>query len=105
MEHPLYKQIYELIVKHLGIDQIIDHVVNNLGSLDSLYLIGDFAKRKDSDIIDVVFVGDYIEKKYLTELIDKAEKYLSRKIRYIVFTLKEFKTYLQKNSIDDMLLL
>jgi hypothetical protein len=104
-EHPFYKQIHDIVVKHLGIDQIIDHVVNNLGSLDSLYLTGEFAKGKDSLIIDTLFIGNHIDKIYLQELIDKAEKYINRKIRYIVFTTDEFKAYLQKTNVDDMLLL
>jgi DNA-binding transcriptional ArsR family regulator len=104
-EHPLFKQIHEIVVKHLGIDQIIDHVANKLGSLDSCYLTGEFAEGKDSSIIDVLFVGDHIDKKYLLELVDKAEKYISRKIRYMVFTLNEFKAYQQKNNKDDDMLL
>ena len=43
----------------------------------------------DSQIIDLIFVGN-LDKNYLLELIEKAEKLISRKIRYLVFTESEF---------------
>ena len=35
--HPLYPEIHNLLLKHLGFDQIIDKVVNNLGDVEKVF--------------------------------------------------------------------
>jgi len=82
--HPLFKDIHNLILKHVGIDKIINTVADRLGDLDEVYLTGTFAKGMDSQIIDLIFVGN-IEKNYLIQLVEKVEKLIQRKIRYIIY--------------------
>ena len=86
--HPLFNDIHNLILKHVGIDKVIDTVVERLGELDEVYLTGTFAKGIDSQIIDLIFIGD-IDKNYLTQLIEKVEKLIKRKIRYIIYQKEE----------------
>jgi len=90
--HPLFKDIHNLILKHVGIDKIINTVADRLGDLDEVYLTGTFAKGIDSQIIDLIFVGN-IEKNYLIQLVEKVEKLIQRKIRYIIY---------QRDEISDM---
>ena len=104
-KHPLFKEIHNILLKHFGFDQIIENIIQKIGSLHKVFITGDFAKGNDSDIIDLIIVGDNIDKAYLLELVDKAEQYIKRKIRYILFTLKEFKAYFEKNHNDNMLIL
>jgi len=103
--HPLFPEIHNIILKHIGVDQILDEVINNIGNLGKVFLIGDFAKGKDSAIIDLVFVGDEINKSYLLKVINKAEKLIKRKIRYMLFPSNEIGAFLQeKNGMDYILL-
>jgi len=78
--HPLFPEIHNIILKHIGIDKILDEVIKNIGNLGKVFLVGDFAKGKDSAIIDLVFVGDDINKSYLLKIINKAETLIKRKI-------------------------
>jgi hypothetical protein len=66
-------------------------------------LIGDYAKGKDSGIIDVILVGK-IDKAYLTELIEKAEDLVQRKIRYLVLNDVELEKYKVQNEEPILLL-
>ena len=66
-------------------NHIIENIVKRLGDLESVYLTGEFAKGLDSKIIDLVFVGN-VDKVYLIGLVEKAEKIIHRKIRYIIYT-------------------
>jgi len=91
--HPLYTDIRNLMLKHIGFDQIIDKVANRLGELNMVYVVGDFAKGIDNKIIDLIFIGDNLDKEYLLRLVEKAEKLISRKIRYIIYNIKDFKEY------------
>ena len=83
-QHPLYKEVHSILLKYIGLDQIIEKVVHNLGNVSKVYLTGAFAKGLDSQIIDLLFVGD-VNKNYLIELIDRAEGLIQRKIRYVIF--------------------
>ncbi len=89
--HPLFREIHNIILKHVGLDQVIETVIQRLGDVQRVYLVGDFSKGKDSQVIDLVFVGDF-DKSYLTQLVEKAEKVIGRKIRYLLYTPEEAQT-------------
>ena len=63
---------------------MIDHVIQKLGNVKEVVLIGSLSKGVDNQVIDLVIVGD-IDKIYLTKLIDKAETLINRKIKYLLF--------------------
>lgn len=88
--HPLFKEIHNIVIKHLGFDTIIDKVVGNLGNVRQVFVTGALAKGMDSPVIDLLMVGD-INKEYLVSLIEKAESLISRKIRYVVYNTEEMK--------------
>ena len=71
--------------------------------MENAYLIGDYAKGRDSGIIDVILVGK-VDKVYLTELIEKAEDLVQRKIRYLVMNQVELNKY-KKQHEEPILLL
>lgn len=87
-KHPLFKDIHSILLKHTGIDQIIERVINRLGDVEDVFLVGDLGNGLDSPIIDLVFVGT-IDKVILLDYVSRAEKYIHRKIRYVQFTREE----------------
>lgn len=87
--HPLFKELHNIVLKYVGLDRILEHVITRLGSLEKVYLSGSLARGLDGDIIDLVFVGD-IDKTYLAELIEKAEAKIHRRIRFITYHPNEF---------------
>ncbi len=82
--HPLYQEVHNIVRKYVGIDRIVEHVINRLGDVRYVYLTGEFARGVNCDVIDLVFVGD-IEQAYLLQLIGKAEELVKRRIRYIIY--------------------
>ena len=78
-----------IVKKIVGIDYIIDYTLKRIGKLEKVYLVGKLAKGLDTDIIDMVLVGD-INKAYLVDLIAKAEKKINKKIKFIVYSEREF---------------
>ena len=83
-KHPLFKEVRNILLKTIGLDQIIESVVERLGAVDQVYLVGDFAKGLDSEIVDLVFIGD-VDKQYLVRLVEKTEELICRKIRYLIY--------------------
>lgn len=96
-QHPLFKEIHNILLKQIGLDKIIETVVKRLGEVDKVYLIGDFARGLDSLIIDLIFIGD-VDKAYLLNLVEKVEKLINRKVRYLIF--QENELYI--NQLDKM---
>jgi hypothetical protein len=92
VEHPLFAEMHSILRKFIGLDRIVENVVKGLGDVDCVYLVGEFSKGIDSDIIDLIFVGN-IDKVYLLNLIEKAEVLIKRKIRFVHYTSEEFKSY------------
>ncbi|MEM9918104.1 MAG: ArsR family transcriptional regulator [Bacteroidota bacterium] len=88
-KHPLFGEIHNILLKHIGLDRIIENVIERLGDVDKVYLVGEFSKGLDSQIIDLIFIGA-IDKEYLVKLIDKAEGLIKRKIRYLIYNRQEY---------------
>lgn len=84
-KHPLFKDINNILIKYIGIDKVIDTIVHNVGRVERVYLTGDYAYGKDSGVIDLIFIGD-INTQYLVGLIEKAEKLIEKKIRYLIYS-------------------
>lgn len=87
--HPLFKDIHSIILKYAGIDKIIDDVVKRLGNVNSVYLVGAFARGIESKIIDIVIIGD-IDRDFLLKLIDKVEIAIEKKIRFVLYKQTDF---------------
>ncbi len=82
--HPLFKTIQKIIHKHLGIEEILETVYNRIGDVKKVLLLGDYAKGIDSGVIEVLIVGDNINRKYLDSISPKIEKKIKRKVNFIV---------------------
>jgi hypothetical protein len=108
IQHPLYPELQKIIHKYLGIDKIIDKVINQIltrvGELEVALITGEYANGKDTGIIDLVLVGS-IDLKYTNNLVIKAEKAISRKIRLLVLTNSEFEKNKKSLNTDTALCL
>lgn len=96
--HPLYNDIHSIISKTIGIDHIIDEVVTKLGDVEEAYLTGDFAIGKNGKTIDILLIGNDVNKNFINLLIDKAESLINRKIRYLILSYKEAEEHLREEK-------
>jgi hypothetical protein len=103
VKHPLFRDIHNLILKESGIDQVISKVIHRVGLLESIYLTGDFARGKDSPVIELILVGADIDREYLTRKVMQAEQLSGRKVSYIVLEPGEAESYLSKLKPSDLL--
>jgi len=103
-QHPLFQEVHNLLLKYVGIDKIIENIIERLGDVDRVFLTGEFAKGIDSPIIDLLIIGE-VDKKYLIQLIEKSETLVKKKIRYMSFSSKEWKAYKKQLNENHILLL
>jgi predicted transcriptional regulator len=87
--HPLFPELRSMVNKVMGLDQVIDGIVNRLGDLELAFLIDDYAEGKDTGIVDLLLVGK-INEYHLNDLSRKTERYIKRKIRSLVLTRDEY---------------
>lgn len=87
--HPLFNDIHNILLKYTGIDQVIENILQRLGGLQQAWLIGDFARGRDSKIIDLLLIGENINVENLVGYIAKVEELIDRKIRYLILKEEE----------------
>jgi predicted nucleotidyltransferase len=101
--HPLFGDIHSIIMKEAGIDRVIDKVIHRLGNLICIYLTGDFARGKDSPVIDLILVGKNIDREYLARKVMQAEELVGRKVSYVVLHPDEAENHLLHVKPADLL--
>jgi len=97
--HPLYKDINNIVKNFVGIDKVIERVINQIGNLETAYITGDLARGIDSQIIDLVLIGQNLDNSYIENLIEKTEKIITRKIRSLVLTESQMTNYFKNKPV------
>jgi len=103
--HPLFPEINSLLRKHLGLDQLIEKVIERLGLVEKVYLTGDFARGKESQDIDMLIIGSDLNVGFLDELIAKSQYLIKRTIKYTLINADEFLNIAPTFSKEGLLLL
>jgi hypothetical protein len=82
--NPFFKLLQQIVRKYVGLDTIITMVIDKIGNVKKVYLIGDYVKGIDSGIIEIVLEGNDLNTEYIAQLSLKIEKEIQREV---VFTL------------------
>jgi predicted transcriptional regulator len=82
--HPLYEVLRKVILKHLGLEDAVEVVLERMGEVEQIILIGDYAKGIDSGKIEIIAVGQNLNTSYVKNLEAKVEKLISRKVSFFL---------------------
>lgn len=94
----LFNDIHSMLIKFVGIDEIVEKVLRRAGDLHSAYIIGDFARGIDSKIIDLLLVGDSLNQAYITGLVNKVEGMVKRKVNVIIISVNGAPGFLSNHA-------
>ena len=103
-KHPLFPDMQQIMRKYVGLDTIIENVINQLGDVSQVFLTGNYAKGIGGEIIDLTFIGN-INQEYLIVLINKVEKIIGKKVRYIIYNDAEGENVFSLKESQESLLL
>tara|TARA_B100000886_G_scaffold11855_2_gene7699 strand:+ start:3754 stop:4263 length:510 start_codon:yes stop_codon:yes gene_type:complete len=78
--HPLFNEIQNIVKKYLGIEKMVQTVLDKMGNVNEIFLLGDFASGIDSDQIDVLITGSKLNTDYIGELEIKLSSLLKKKV-------------------------
>lgn len=81
-QHPLFSSLQDIVHKYLGLDRIVETVLQRMGEVDQVVLTGDYAEGRDSGTIDVTIVGPRLNADYLEQLAPKVESIIHRKVAF-----------------------
>ena len=85
-EHPLYEVLRKVVLKHLGLEDIVETVLERIGNVEKIILVGDYAKGNDSGNIEVFLIGNNLNMDYISQLEEKIEKLIGRKVSFYLAT-------------------
>lgn len=94
--HPLFEDIHSIILKDSGIDRVIEKIIHRIGDLLCVYLTGDFARGRESRVIELILVGENIDREYLARKVVQAEEIVGRKVSYTIIGQAEAITSLKE---------
>ena len=81
-QHPLFDVLQKVVLKHLGMEDVVETVLERMGSVDQIILVGDYAKGNDTGLIEVFLIGLNLNMGYITQLEEKIEKLIDRKVSF-----------------------
>ena len=90
MKHPLFNDIRNIVLKSTGIDKVISDILKRLGKLELAFIRGDYALGRDSGLIDLVIVGENINRQEIERVRKKTEKLIRRKIGILLLNSTEY---------------
>ena len=80
----MFEILQKVVFKHLGLEDIVDHVLAQMGDVMEIHLISDYAKGLDTGLIEVLLIGDKLNADYINNLEEKIEKLIERKVQFII---------------------
>ena len=81
-KHPLYDILRKVVLKHLGLEDIVETVLERMGNVQKIILVGDYAEGNDSGNIEVFLIGKGLNMEYISQLEEKIEKLIKRKVGF-----------------------
>jgi len=85
-EHTLFKVLQKIIHKHLGLEQIVESVLTQMGDVSKIILIGDYAHGRDAGTIEIILIGDKIDTVYIKKLQRKLKDIIERTVLFYINT-------------------
>lgn len=84
IEHTLFKVLQKIVRHHLGLEQLIESVLIQMGNVNKIVLIGDYASGRDTGTIEVILVGEKIDTVYIKKLQQKLKTTIERSVLFYV---------------------
>lgn len=79
-KHPFFNLLQQVVHKYIGLDTLVELVLQRMGAVRRVFIIGDYAKGIDSGTIEVVLEGDHLNEDYIVNLSQKIELEINKKV-------------------------
>ncbi len=79
-DHAFFTNLQDLIQKYLGLDKLILAVLERMGKVSQIALVGDYARGIDSGRIEVQITGDQLNEDYLENVSNKLKALIDKEV-------------------------
>lgn len=80
INHPLFSNLQDIISKYLGLDKLLFTVLERMGNVHQVALVGDYARGIDSGKIEVQITGDELDENYLESISSKLKTIIKKEV-------------------------
>src|SRR5690606_6433419 len=81
-QHPMFSLLQQVVHKYLGLDLIVTQVLDRMGTVEKIELLGDYAKGIDSGTVEINISGKDINTEYTESIIPKIEDAIKRQVLF-----------------------
>ncbi len=81
--HPMFTILQKIVRQHLGLEDIVETVIERIGDIDQIALTGEYANGIDSGNIVIVINGSKVNNDYLEIIKPKIKKKIRRKVSFL----------------------
>ena len=79
-----FSSLKKIVHQHLGLEFIAEQVIERMGAVHTISLVGDYAQGRDTGIIELVICGHQLNDDYLVRLSKKIENKINRRLNITV---------------------
>ena len=82
--HPMFTILQKIVRQHLGLEDIVETIIERLGDIDQIALAGEYAKGIDSGNIEIIINGMDVNSDYLEIIKPKIKNKIGRKVSFLL---------------------
>ncbi len=82
--HPMFGVLQKIVRQHLGLEEIVETVIDRIGDVDQIALTGEYAKGIDSGNIEIIINGKNVNKDYLDSIKPKIKRKIGRDVSFLL---------------------
>ena len=82
--HPMFGVLQKIVRQHLGLEEIVETVIDRIGDVDQIALTGEYAKGIDSGNIEIIINGKDVNIDYLDNIKPKIKKKIGRVVNFLL---------------------
>ena len=82
--HPMFSVLQKIVRQHLGLEDIVETVIERIGDVDQIALTGQYAKGIDSGKIEIIINGSNVNKDYLENIKLKIKNKIGREVIFLL---------------------
>ena len=82
--HPMFGVLQKIVRQHLGLEEIVETVIERIGDVDHIALTGEYARGIDSGNIEIIINGSKVNDDYLENIKPKIKKKIGRDVSFLL---------------------
>lgn len=94
VSHAFFLDIRNILLKEIGFDSIKVLLFRDVFGLSEIYVIGSYAQGINSNIIDLMLIGQQLDNRQISIILEEIEAVVKKKIRFICMENNEFNNLL-----------